>query len=291
MSASVTWIGHASALIELGGERVLVDPLGRRRCRSLPEYQAILITHAHVDHLNRWTLKKLDKEATLFVPRGATRYVADLGFARVQEVRPGDHVSAGGLDILGVPTRHDNGRWRKSDHVGCTGYIVEKHGHAVHHAGDVDMSEYELFAEIGRECAIDASLLPIGGLLPVWYYRMRRNSRDKGVHIDPDTALHIAELLRTTHMIPVHWGTVNLRLGPPSMPRRRLQKIASENGSAELIQVLSHGDALELGGQPLGRSEEQTAALGQAVGGLGNAAQVDPQHADNAEQRDRNPDD
>ena len=68
MSSSVTWLGHASALIELAGERVLIDPLGRRRCRTLPDYQAILITHAHVDHLNRWTLKKLNKAATLFVP-------------------------------------------------------------------------------------------------------------------------------------------------------------------------------------------------------------------------------
>lgn len=247
MSSIVTWLGHASALIELGGERVLIDPLGRRRCRSLPEYQAILITHAHVDHLNRWTLKKLNKEANLLVPRGATRYVKDLGFAKITEVEPGDHVSVAGLDILGVPTRHDNGRWRKGNHVGCTGYVVEKHGHAVHHAGDVDMSEYDLFEQIGKECAIDVSLLPIGGMLPVWYYRWRRNSLDKGVHIDPDTALLVADRLRATKMVPVHWGTVNLRFGPPSMPRRRLAKIAAQHGGAERVHILKHGEALALG--------------------------------------------
>jgi L-ascorbate metabolism protein UlaG (beta-lactamase superfamily) len=63
----VTWIGHASALVELGGDAVLIDPLGRRRCRDR-EYDAVLVTHAHVDHLNRWTLAALNKDVPLYVP-------------------------------------------------------------------------------------------------------------------------------------------------------------------------------------------------------------------------------
>src|SRR4030095_15169781 len=82
VDASVTWIGHASALVDLGGERVLIDPLGRRRCRVASEYRAILITHAHVDHLNRWTLSALDRSARIVVPKGAGRSVRALGFAQ-----------------------------------------------------------------------------------------------------------------------------------------------------------------------------------------------------------------
>jgi L-ascorbate metabolism protein UlaG (beta-lactamase superfamily) len=75
---------------------------------------------------------------------------------------------------------------------------------------------------------------------------MRQRALDKGVHIDPDTALGIAERLGARTMVPIHWGTVHLRLGPPSAPRRRLTKIAAEAGLEELVKVLEHGECLEL---------------------------------------------
>jgi len=246
-SAVITWIGHASALIELGDQGVLVDPLGRRRCRRVEgRYQTILVTHAHVDHLNRWTLSRLDKAAHLMVPRGARHLVDRLGFSRVTEVEPGAQLSVGSLDIVGVPTRHDPGRWRRGDGPSCTGYLVSRAGVTVHHAGDVDMSTYEVFEEIGRVHKIDATLLPIGGMLPVWYYRMRRRALDRGIHIDPDTALHIAERLGARTMVPVHWGTVHLRLGLPSAPRRRLAKLAATGTSTDLVRILGHGESLPL---------------------------------------------
>jgi L-ascorbate metabolism protein UlaG (beta-lactamase superfamily) len=245
--ASVIWIGHASALVEIDGQRVLIDPLGRRRCLAVGRYDAVLITHAHVDHLNRWTLKALDKGVSLLVPRGAGQVVADLGFADVREVEPGDHVAIGGLDIIAVPTRHDHGRWRKGDAPIAAGYVICKDGVAVHHAGDVDMSDFAVFEDIGRDHRIDATLLPIGGMLPVWYYRMRRRAIDRGVHIDPDTALEVAQILGAGRMVPVHWGTVNLRLGPPSAPKQRLAKVAAAAGLDHLIHVLDHGEALAIG--------------------------------------------
>jgi L-ascorbate metabolism protein UlaG (beta-lactamase superfamily) len=246
VQASVTWIGHASALVDMGGERVLIDPLGRRRCRKVTDYQAILITHAHVDHLNRWTLSALDRSARVVVPRGAAHLVHELGFAEVREVEAGDQLAIGRLDIAAVPTRHDPGRWRKGDGPTCTGYVIERGGVAVHHAGDIDMSDYGVFEEIGRRYKLDATLLPIGGLLPVWYYRWRREALDRGVHIDPDTALDIARRLGARAMVPVHWGTVHLRLGPPTAPRRRLEKVAVAEGATEMVRILGHGEALGL---------------------------------------------
>ena len=247
----VTWMGHASAVIAIGGRRVLVDPLGRARARRAGPVDAVLITHSHVDHLNRWTLKCLSRELPLVVPRGAGPIVADLGFAKVTEVEPGDHVDVGGLDVIAVPTRHDNGRWRKGDAPTCAGYVVHGGGAAVHHSGDVDFSDHTVFDEIGAQFALDATLLPIGGMLPVWYYRMRRAALDRGVHIDPDAALAIAERLGARAMVPVHWGTVNLRLGPPSMARRRLVKVAAERGLAPLVRVLGHGERLGSDSEPV----------------------------------------
>lgn len=242
----MTWIGHATALVDIGGERVLVDPLGRRRCLAAGEVHTILITHAHIDHLNRWTLSALDKAAHVVVPRGARHLVADLGFADVREAEPGDQILAGSLEITAVETRHDSGRWRKGDAPICVGFVIAKDGVIVHHAGDVDMSTYELFEDLGQRFRIDATLLPIGGMLPVWYYRWRRGALDRGIHIDPDTALDIAQRLGARTMVPVHWGTVHLRLGPPSAPRRRLEVVAEGEGLSDLVRVLSHGQALDL---------------------------------------------
>ncbi|MBK9032545.1 MAG: MBL fold metallo-hydrolase [Myxococcales bacterium] len=241
----VVWLGHASALVTLGARRVLIDPLGRARTRAAGPVDAVLITHSHVDHLNRWSLKAVDRATTLIVPRGAGGIVADLGFREVREVEPGDHVDLGGVDLVAVPTRHDNGRWAKGDAPLCTGYVVQKDGLAVHHAGDVDFSDHAVFDDIGKQFTLDATLLPIGGMLPVWYYRWRRTAIDRGVHIDPDCALDIFQRLGARTLVPVHWGTVNLRLGGAHGPRKRLEEIAAAS-AVDGVRILRHGELLGL---------------------------------------------
>jgi len=242
---NVTWLGHATAVAQLGASRVVFDPLLPWRARAAGPVDAILVTHSHVDHLNRWSLKAIDRSAQLVVPRGCKPIVADLGFSRVVEVTAGDQVQVGDLEIQAVATRHDNGRWRKGDSPECVGYVVGGGGVRVHHAGDVDFSDHSVFDDIGKQFAIDATLLPIGGMMPVWYYRQRRTVLDRGVHIDPDCALDIYERLGAKNMVPVHWGTLHLRLGLPSMPRRRLAKIVNERNAAG-VQILAHGEALDL---------------------------------------------
>lgn len=246
---SVAWLGHATAVAELGRARVLFDPLLRSRARRAGKVDAVLITHSHVDHLNRWSLKALDRDTHLVVPRGARHVVADLGFAKLTEVSAGDQLEVNGLEITAVQTRHDFGRWRKGDAPEALGYIVAGGGATLHHAGDVDFSDHAVFDDIGKRYPIDAALLPIGGMMPVWYYRWRRGALDRGVHIDPDCALDIFERLGAKALVPVHWGTLNLRLGLPSMPRRRLQKIAAARG-VDRVRVLAHGERLELGNAP-----------------------------------------
>ena len=165
---------------------------------------------------------------------------------QLTELSAGDQLEVNGLEVTAVPTRHDFGRWRKGGAPEALGYVVAGGGVALHHAGDVDFSDHAVFDDIGKRHAIDLALLPIGGMLPVWYYRWRRNVLDGGIHIDPDCALDIFERLGARTLVPVHWGTVHQPFGLPGTPRRRLARIARERGKLDVVRVLAHGESVGL---------------------------------------------
>ena len=192
----LTWLGHATVLIEASGARLLTDPVLRPRVAHLRrhaqpagevgELDAILLSHLHRDHLDLPTLRDLD--APLVVPRGAASAVRSLR-RDVHELSAGESLTIGGVEIRAVPAVHDGRRVPLGPPVEALGYVVDR----VYFAGDT-----ELFAGMADLAPLEAALVPIWGWGP---------SLGPG-HMDPEQAAEAVALLRPEVAIPIHWGTL-----------------------------------------------------------------------------------
>src|SRR6266700_876329 len=165
---AVTFVGHATAMVTTPGSRVVTDPFlrpslwGLRRAREagiadsdLDDTRLVLISHAHRDHLDRASLARISRRATVVVPPGCADLIGDLGFDRVLELASGHSYAAGDVEVTAVPVRHSGGRGlgRRARRRGAAGYIVASQGTTVYFAGDTGY--FTGFADIGRRLAPD----------------------------------------------------------------------------------------------------------------------------------------
>jgi L-ascorbate metabolism protein UlaG (beta-lactamase superfamily) len=197
MTSSVTWLGHATVLVDLDGTRVVTDPVLRRRIIHLyrskavaapPDLDGVLVSHLHYDHLDRRSLK-FARDLPFVVPRGAARYLRS--FAHVIEVVPGDTVDIGSLQVTAVEAEHDGRRGRWGDPVEALGFVV-RGSRTIYFAGDTD-----LFDGMAAFASPDLALLPVAGWGP---------TLGPG-HMDPQRAAEALKLIRPAMAIPIHWGT------------------------------------------------------------------------------------
>ena len=237
---SVTFVGHATALIRYARARLLTDPLfarslySLRRLRppglpdgALESIDAVLVSHAHVDHLHRASLERIDRGTTLVVPAG-TR-VPRLGFGNIVAMRPGDVTSVGGLDITAVAAHHRVGFL---GHGRALGYVIRGDGPTVYFAGE--SGYFSGFMEVGARYRPDVALLPISG------YRPRALRRD---HLSPLDALYAFEDLGAQLMVPIHHGAFALGYEPPAEPLIWLRSLASQRQLEERIAWLEPGES------------------------------------------------
>ena len=246
--ARITYVGHATVLLELDGTRVLTDPVLRRRvlhlhrhdvplAAALRDLDVVLISHAHWDHLDVKSLALLDGEPSLVVvPRGVARLLRRRSFPRVAELAVGESVEIGGLTITATPADHDVGRGPLGARTEALGYRLAG-TRSVYFAGDTDF-----FPEMAELAPVDLALLPVAG----WGPRLPPG------HLDPRRAAEALRLLRPRAAVPIHWGTYSLvtkRRAPDEIARQ--PALAFERYAAELapgveVHVLAAGDSLDL---------------------------------------------
>jgi L-ascorbate metabolism protein UlaG (beta-lactamase superfamily) len=247
----VTFIGHSSFFLQIGGKNIVVDPnfaqwifvLKRLRhpglrMRDLPPIDAVLVSHAHFDHLHRpslrnianLTLRKSGRRPIIIVPRHVRNLVADLGFSRVIELEWWQSVQLGSVEIVHTPSRHWGARVVRDIHRGYGGYVLRAGKHSVYHAGDT--AYFDGFAEIGARLRPDLALLPIGAYHPASF---------RSVHTSPEDAVQAFLDLGARWLVPMHYGSFRLSYEPPEEPVPRLLESARERGIEDRICVLEEG--------------------------------------------------
>ncbi len=240
---AITWIGHASFLIQFTDLNVLIDPnfanwlfLLKRIKRSglriehLPPIDLVLLTHAHFDHFHKPTLRRLPQPKIGIMPWGVGDLAYNLGFARVVEMEWWETFSHRGWQVTFTPSKHWGARLLGDQHRGYGGFVLEHQGRRIYHAGDSAYSED--FKEIGRRLRPEIALLPIGAYHPESFRR---------VHMGPDEAVKAFKDLRARWLVPMHYGTFKLSFEDLDEPPRWLRQIVSREGLTQKVRILEEG--------------------------------------------------
>lgn len=260
----LTWIGHASFLVQVAGANLLIDPVWSTRVSPvrwagparivrpgvsfdmLPPIDAVLITHDHYDHLDRPTVRRIvrrfGERVRWFAPLGHAAWLRARGAASIVELNwhESAHLEAGaGVTVTALPTQHWTQRAAGSHNrrLWCSFAIAGTDGARVYAGGDSGW--FDGYARIGAEHGpFDASLLPIGAYAPRWFMRPYHMCPEEA--IDAWVALGAAGLF-----VPMHWGTFILSDEPVLEPPERLRKAWLQRDlPVHLLRIPAHGETV-----------------------------------------------
>jgi L-ascorbate metabolism protein UlaG (beta-lactamase superfamily) len=244
----ITWIGHASFLIQMEEVNVLIDPnwsmwlkVIKRLKRPglqidhLPSIDFVLVTHAHFDHLDRRTLRRVAADQPIVVPVGVGNLVHDLGFNIVHELDYWESVELGPLKVSMTPCHHWGARLLHDSHRGFGGFLLEANGRSIFHCGD--SAYFDGFKEIGKRHEIEIALLPIGAYDP---------PSGREVHMNPEEAVEAFIELGAQKFVPMHYGTFRLGYEPPEEPLERLGAAARAHRIEEKLLIMTEGSPVVL---------------------------------------------
>lgn len=240
----LTWIGHASFLIQTHRTSILVDPIWGKwlkvfkrikhpgmELHDLPNIDLVLVTHAHFDHLDRKTLRAVAAEQPIVVPENVGNLVHDLGFNRVHELRRWDTLEHDDVRVTLTPAHHWGARMLTDSHRGFGGFLIEFAGRSILHCGDSAYVD-KIFPQIADRSDIEIALLPIGA----YDAPTKRN-----VHMNPEEAVTAFQELRARTLIPMHYGSFRLSYEPPNEPPARLLDRARQVGLIDRVHLMTEG--------------------------------------------------
>lgn len=251
-----TWLGHSTVLLELDGARVLTDPVWGERASpvsfagpkrfqpvpapiaSLPELDAVIVSHDHYDHLDDPTILELAKRRVPFFTSlgvGAHLQAWGVPVERITELDWWEEATLPGTDltISAAPSQHFSGRGLGSRNGTLwSSFAVRGPQHSVFFSGDTGLTpEYAQIRQ--RFGAFDLVLLEVGAFHEAW----------GDIHLGPEHALDALALLGGGKLLPVHWGTFNLAIHAWDEPAETLLRLAPER-NAELVMPML-GEAIE----------------------------------------------
>lgn len=249
----VTWIGHATFLVQVGGLRIMTDPIFAPRLATvrrnvapgvapedLPEIDVVLISHNHRDHLDLPSLRRLRGNPMHLVPLGVGPTLKRVGLARVEELGWWEARQLGNVSFVFVPSHHWSRRGLNDQNETLWGgWAIQSDAMTAYFAGDTGY--FPGFREIGERIGrIDAAMLPIGAYAPRWFM--------KGQHMDPDDAGQAFLDLGARKLVAMHWGTYKLTDEPLDEPPVRLEAWRVRAGvDASRVLVPAIGQTLEAG--------------------------------------------
>lgn len=241
----VTWLGHATVLLELDGVRLLTDPvLGRRvgplirvsggpvEAAQLGQIDSVLLSHLHADHADLGSLRRL--RVPVIGPSGAGDWLRGARVDPVRELSPGEEAAVGSVRVIATQALHEDRRRPFGTHAQPVGFLV-RGSLGFYFAGDTD-----LFEDMRRlRGIVDVALLPVWGWGP---------SVGEG-HLDPQRAAQAVAMIDPKLAIPIHWGTFALpwaRGGDSDRPAQEFAGLVAELTPGVEVRVLRPGESVAL---------------------------------------------
>jgi L-ascorbate metabolism protein UlaG (beta-lactamase superfamily) len=246
----VTWLGHSTILIEIGGVRILTDPVWGPRAspsaivgpkrfqpaplslREMPPVDVVMVSHDHYDHLDYPTIRALAKTSVPFVTSlGVGAHLEYWGIPpeRIVELDWWECYTVPNTDVVltAAPSQHFSGRGLKDrSSTLWSSFAIRSQGHAVFFSGDTGLTtEYRSVRE--KLGPFDVVMLEIGAFHPAW----------GDIHLGPDNAVKAHAMLGGVFM-PIHWGTFALAMHAWDQPAERLLELACHAGSQLLMPIL-----------------------------------------------------
>lgn len=225
---TISWLGHATVLINLYGTWLLTDPalrshvgvnvagltLGPRRLvqpalaiDDLPPLDAVLVSHAHMDHCDLGTLRRLPRRTRAIVQRGNLDLVRR--FRGATQLAWGEAIEIQGARIEAVEVNHWGARKLTDKHRGYGGFLITKNNRSIVFGGDTAYTN--AFAKLGRRARIDVAVLPIGAYNPYIY-----------AHASPEQSWAMRREMRARFIVPIHHSTFQLSREPAGEPIARM---------------------------------------------------------------------